>query len=228
MVSQIANIGNDIKSRIHKLESFAMFAIDENGVNGEGNQQQQQRGKDGKLLGASGVVLKTPTQQKDLSTSVTPAFGDNEAERKLTTAPKKGKKVTIRELDEDDGIKSCQVYFRAIEDARNTKTENMLKLYDSIGPILTKLESLVLGTFTGKCPKMKYYYNFWEKEAFSCFTRFATKNMEQFMKALNQDRTIFQVDAVLSIPDILMRPTAAEVYSIMIHSMQDFLDRLVL
>lgn len=42
---------------------------------------------------------------------------------------------------------------------------------------------------------------------------------------LQQDRPLFEVDAVLEVPDIQMKPTAAEVYGIAIQSVTDFLQR---
>lgn len=57
-----------------------------------------------------------------------------------------------------------------------------------------------------------------------CF-RFTTRNLEKFMFDLQQERPLFEVDAVLSVPEILMKPTAAEVYGIAINSVTDFLER---
>lgn len=37
---------------------------------------------------------------------------------------------------------------------------------------------------------------------------------------------MFQVDAILASPEIIMRPTAAEIYNIIINSVKDFLERL--
>lgn len=36
---------------------------------------------------------------------------------------------------------------------------------------------------------------------------------------------MFQVDAILSAPEIVMKPTETEVYNIVIHSVKDFLER---
>lgn len=45
---------------------------------------------------------------------------------------------------------------------------------------------------------------------------------------LTNNVPIFQVDAILSVPDITMRPSAAEIYNIIIHSVKDFLERFKL
>lgn len=190
LVSQIGYISNDIKVRIERLESFAMFELD-------GDKAKEAR------VTASEVVLKAPTQQKEhhhshhhsshrqqhhqqqshqdslRHESVTPTDGApavtmatvraDDAGTDLEKRQKRPKKVSIKETD--DSVKPCREYFDALAKDRNAKTIKLLQLYDSIGPILIKLESLVLGTFTGECPEMKYYYNHWEKQVFGCFTR---------------------------------------------------------
>lgn len=40
-----------------------------------------------------------------------------------------------------------------------------------------------------------------------------------------QSEVMFEVDAVLAAPEIIMKPTANEIYNIMVHSMKDFLER---
>uniref|UniRef100_A0A182K9N2 Uncharacterized protein n=1 Tax=Anopheles christyi TaxID=43041 RepID=A0A182K9N2_9DIPT len=244
LVSQIGYISNDIKLRIERLESFAMFELD-------GDKVKEAR------VTASEVVLKAPTQQKEhhyshhhsshrqqhhqqqqshqdsRHESVTPTEGAvmvpaitraDDAGSDLEKRQKRPKKVSIKETD--DSVKPCRDYFDALEKDRNAKTIKLLQLYDSIGPILIKLESLVLGTFTGECPEMKYYYNHWEKQVFGCFTRFAAKNLEKFMNHLLHNQPLFEVDAILTVPEILMRPSSTDAYSIMINSVKDFLLRL--
>uniref|UniRef100_A0A182NRZ8 AAA+ ATPase domain-containing protein n=1 Tax=Anopheles dirus TaxID=7168 RepID=A0A182NRZ8_9DIPT len=238
LVSQIGYISNDIKVRIERLESYAMFELDSD------------KTKEARQPAAEAVVLKAPTQQKDhhhphhhpshrqhhpqqdtRHESVTPTDGPTMAPASATgrtdetgdleKRQKRPKKVSIKEAD--DSVKPCRDYFDTLEKDRNAKTIKLLQLYDSIGPILIKLESLVLGTFTGECPEMKYYYNHWEKQVFGCFTRFAAKNLEKFMNHLVNSQPLFEVDAVLTVPEILMRPSSTDAYSIMISSVKDFL-----
>ncbi|XP_052562272.1 dynein axonemal heavy chain 10 isoform X4 [Culex pipiens pallens] len=222
MVCQIGHISNDIKSRIERLESFAMFEFD-----ASSSAAKEKRSTAGE------IVLKTPSHSRDHhhghghhhqegSAKVAEAEEDGQQQQIV----KKPKRVTIREGVPDDGVRPCRDFFKALEQERNAKTTRLIKLYDSIGPILVKLESLVLGTFTGECPEMKFYYNHWEKHVFSCFTRFATRNLERFAHDLLQERPLFEVDATLAVPEILMKPSAAEVYGIAINSVTDFLQRL--
>lgn len=55
--------------------------------------------------------------------------------------------------------------------------------------------------------------------------RFITRNLEEFIGSINQNKPMFQVDAILSAPEIVMKPTETEVYNIVIHSVKDFLER---
>lgn len=123
-------------------------------------------------------------------------------------------------------VRPCRDFFAQLELQRNEKVVQMVRMFESIGPTLVKLESLILGTFTGSSPKMKQYYTFWEKELFHLLLKWTNNNMDAFGRALYKDEPIFQVDALLAPPDIVMRPTANEVFSIVVHSVKDFLERL--
>ena len=52
------------------------------------------------------------------------------------------------------------------------KMKEFLKIYGEIGPLLMKLESLVLQTSTGSSELMSYYYNTWEKKVFNSLIRY--------------------------------------------------------
>lgn len=58
--------------------------------------------------------------------------------------------------------------------------------------------------------------------------RFTTCNLENFKAALRSEQPMFQVDAVLTAPEIQLKPTASECHNIIIHSVKDFLERFVL
>lgn len=164
MVGQIHNIGNDIRNRINRLKSSSLFVFDheENDVT-----VQSMAG----IGGGGGVrksILKpssTPPQRViELDSPIELPIN----EMRITTSfvGACAKKVRLR-----DHIKSCIEYFKLVKRRRIEKTAQIQKLYDSIGPLLIKLESLVLATSTGLADKMKYYYKFWEKEALQAIVR---------------------------------------------------------
>lgn len=155
------------------------------------------------------------------SSSATAAAAAAAADAAAVTAPQR-RSVQFHVVPP---IRPCHDYFAQLEQLRNEKLATMTRLFDSIGPTLIKLESLILGTFTGRSPKMQQYYTFWERELFSLLLKWVTTNLDRFGKALRHDEPLFQVDAVLAAPE-LIRPTGPEIINTMVHSVRDFLDRL--
>lgn len=160
MVGQIHNISNEIKVRINRLMSSSLFVF-------ENHHQLEdyhavvdaESGAAGSGAGGGGntkSILKQPQRVIELESPL-----DNDSNERPT------KKVRIK-----DHVKSCIEYFKSVERRRIEKATQIQMLYDSIGPLLIKLESLVLGTSTGLSDKMKIYYKFWEKQAFDCILRY--------------------------------------------------------
>lgn len=63
----------------------------------------------------------------------------------------------------------CKVFFQEIQAKRTELATAMSVIYRSTSPILIKLESLIFGTYTGKCAAMQLYYEKYEKKIFSAF-----------------------------------------------------------
>lgn len=203
IVLQIGIMGSDIRGKVNKLESYSLF--------------EKEKDSTGKGLGDDTVMPVILKSSKLGKSSETPDDLDNARMRKKS----------VRIVDRDEKIKPCLEYFKSLELERNDKTNRIQKLYDSIGPTMIKLESLILGSFTGESEKMSYYYTHWEKELFSALMRFTTRNLNDFSSKLMQNEVMFEVDAVLAAPEIIMKPTANEIYNIMVHSVKDFLERYV-
>lgn len=202
---QIGIMAKDIHTKVNKLESFSLFVNDKNPIKG--------LTIDPKMP----IILKSSKFDKLMSE--TPDDFDKADAAGAT------RKKSVRIIDRDDNIRPCLEYFKNLELERNEKTNKIVKLYDSIGPTMVKLESLILGTFTGESDKMSYYYTHWEKEMFVALMRFTTRNLHDFNDKLLHNEALFEVDAILSAPEIAMRPTANEIYNIMVHSVRDFLQR---
>lgn len=204
IVVQINNMGRDIRVKVNKLESFSLFETGKDSAKGLNDEKAT----------TLPVILKSSKLGKS---SETP---DN-----LDNVEAKTRKKSVRIIDRDDSIKPCVEYFKSVELERNEKTNRIQKLYDSVGPIMIKLESLILGSFTGESDKMSFYYTHWEKEMFTALMRFTTRNLQEFGEKLMKNDVMFEVDAVLAAPEIIMKPTANEIYNIMVHSVKDFLER---
>lgn len=204
IVMQIGRMAKDIHGKVGELEAYSLFVS----------------GRDVKKSSLcdtrAPIILKS--SKLDGKMSETP---DDLNEIGAIGERKKSVRITERDLS----VKPCLEYFRNLELERNEKTSRLQRLYDSIGPTMIKLESLILGTFTGESDKMNYYYTYWEKEMFSALVRFTTRNLQSFSDKLMQSEVMFEVDAVLAAPEITMKPSANEIYNIMVHSVKDFLER---
>lgn len=127
---------------------------------------------------------------------------------------------------EPDVIVSCDEYFAALHEVQKRRMLELQRRYESIGPLLIKLESLVLGTATGESFKMRLYYRHWEAATFSGLVRLVRNNLNAFHAALDDEEPLFQVDAQLMLPEIILRPSPNEIYEIIFQSVKDFLQRI--
>lgn len=56
------------------------------------------------------------------------------------------------------------------------KDVNLLsRKYNAIHPLLTKMESLIMQTNTGKAKRMAQYYAYWEKKIFDALTKMVVR-----------------------------------------------------
>lgn len=120
----------------------------------------------------------------------------------------------------------CKDFFSRMNLLRTEKVSKMLKIYESFGPILIKMEAMVLNTNTGKSPSMISYYTFWEEEIYKALITMILKNLENITSKFDTKELLFQVDAVVVTPEILLRPTANEIYNMVIKNTKDFIERL--
>ena len=63
-----------------------------------------------------------------------------------------------------------QEYFDYIAQEQRKDFEFILRKSQAIGPLLTKVEGLVVNTNTGESPKLKQYYAHWEMKIFNSLT----------------------------------------------------------
>ncbi|PZC71734.1 hypothetical protein B5X24_HaOG212562 [Helicoverpa armigera] len=130
------------------------------------------------------------------------------------------------DLPDPSWLYPCKAYFVEVENERLERVAALSRIYDRIGPILMKLEYLILGTSTGTSNVMNAYYTHWEKKIFMCLVRLTLENLEDFQQMLSEKVPMFQVDAVLVPPDITMRPTQTEVCNILGYDVKHYLNRL--
>lgn len=71
----------------------------------------------------------------------------------------------------DLNVLPCKEFYRELDAVRTVKVAQMKKIFDSIGPTLIKLESIILNTYTGDSNKMKQSYVFWEREMYNSLVK---------------------------------------------------------
>ena len=64
-----------------------------------------------------------------------------------------------------------QEYFELIDQERIHTFETLALKYRAIGPLLTKMEGLVVHTNSGKSPRLHTYYAYWERKVFQTLTK---------------------------------------------------------
>ncbi len=72
-----------------------------------------------------------------------------------------------------------QEFFEIMNKHRNSVVEGLVQKYQSISPLLLKMESLVVNTNTGRSPHLRSYYTYWERRIyFSLHTVFTSMRLE--------------------------------------------------
>ena len=64
-----------------------------------------------------------------------------------------------------------QEYFDFQESYRNGIFNSLSRKYHAIGPLLIKMEGLVVYSNTGKSPRLMHYYSYWERRVFDALVK---------------------------------------------------------
>ena len=72
-------------------------------------------------------------------------------------------------------LPSAKDFFENIERERSKDYEVLARKYRAIGPLLTKVEGLVVNTNTGKSEKLHPYYAYWERKIYTAITKVRLK-----------------------------------------------------
>uniref|UniRef100_A0A3Q3MNV8 Dynein axonemal heavy chain 10 n=1 Tax=Mastacembelus armatus TaxID=205130 RepID=A0A3Q3MNV8_9TELE len=122
--------------------------------------------------------------------------------------------------DTSNNIPSVKEFCGCIERER-VKTVNMLtRKYADIGPLLTKIEHLIMETTSGKAKCMADYYIHWEHNVFDALTKMVL-SIQAFNMALMGNTALFQIDAILSAPKIVLQPQSSEIYWLILQCVRD-------
>ena len=64
-----------------------------------------------------------------------------------------------------------QEYFEFQESYRNGIFNSLSRKYHAIGPLLIKMEGLVVYSNTGKSPRLMHYYSYWERRVYDALVK---------------------------------------------------------
>lgn len=123
-----------------------------------------------------------------------------------------------------DTLPDAKEFFEYLEKARALELDNLARKYRAIGPLLTKMEGLVVHTNTGRSSQLQPYYAFWENAVYEALTKMVTKNLQQFNQLLHARQPLFQIETVLSAPEIILSPPANEIYKLIMQSVRDMVE----
>lgn len=114
-----------------------------------------------------------------------------------------------------------------MERERARDFEILARKYRAIGPLLTKMEGLVVHTNSGRSPKLNAYYSYWEKKVYDALTKLIMNNIRKFEVALRTEKPLYQVETLLAAPDVVLHPQANEVYKLTLQCVRDCVEGYV-
>nr|XP_038946048.1 dynein axonemal heavy chain 10 isoform X3 [Rattus norvegicus] len=117
----------------------------------------------------------------------------------------------------EDKLPGVKEFFEYIERERSRDVDHMVRWYMAIGPLLTKVEGLVVHTNTGRAPKLASYYEYWEGKIYDVLVKLILKNLQAFNSLILRNVPLFQAETILSAPEIILHPNANEIDKMCVH-----------
>jgi len=115
-------------------------------------------------------------------------------------------------------------YFESVEHQRAKDVELLARKYRAIGPLLTKLEGLVVSTNSGRSDSMASYYKYWERKVYDAIVIAVVDNLENFNCQLRADKPLFRIEAALAGTEIILRPAVNETQKLVFKTIGDVID----
>uniref|UniRef100_A0A8D1A2M8 Dynein heavy chain tail domain-containing protein n=1 Tax=Sus scrofa TaxID=9823 RepID=A0A8D1A2M8_PIG len=121
----------------------------------------------------------------------------------------------------EDELPGVKEFFEHIERERAKDVDHMVRWYLAIGPLLTKVEGLVIHTNTGKAPRLASYYEYWENRIYEVLTKLILKNLKSFNSLILGNVPLFQTETILTAPEIILHPNANEIDKLCMHCVRN-------
>ncbi|XP_065594770.1 dynein axonemal heavy chain 10 [Cyrtonyx montezumae] len=119
-----------------------------------------------------------------------------------------------------DELPNAKEFFDYINCERAKDVEHMVRKYTAIPQLLTQVRGLV-DVNRGDSSKLASYYAYWENKIYQMLIQLILKNLHAFNTAVTANVPLFQIEAVLSSPKIILQPTASEIDKMTEQCVQD-------
>ncbi|NWQ79383.1 DYH10 protein, partial [Columbina picui] len=120
-----------------------------------------------------------------------------------------------------DELPKVKEFFECLKCERAKDVANMVRKYTAIPQLLIKVEGRVAKTNSGKSPKLASYYAYWENRIYQVLTQLIVKNLQAFNAAILANVPLFQAEALLSAPDLILQPNASEIEKMTVQCVRD-------
>ncbi|NXN76105.1 DYH10 protein, partial [Himantopus himantopus] len=120
-----------------------------------------------------------------------------------------------------DELPKAKEFFEYVKRERAKDVTHMVRKYSAIPQLLMKVEGRVANTNSGKSPKLTSYYAYWENRIYQVLTQLIVKNMQAFNAAILANVPLFQTEAILSVPEIVLQPNASEIDKMTVQCIRD-------
>ncbi|XP_054248884.1 dynein axonemal heavy chain 10 [Indicator indicator] len=114
-------------------------------------------------------------------------------------------------LPKNGELPKVKEFFEYVKCERAKDVAQMVRNYSAISQLLIKVERRVANTNSGKSPKLASYYAYWEKRIYQVLTELIVKNLQAFNEAILAHVPLFQIEAILSAPELILQPNASEI-----------------
>ncbi|KAK7889071.1 hypothetical protein WMY93_024631 [Mugilogobius chulae] len=128
-------------------------------------------------------------------------------------------KFTVHSKAEElPGVKQ---FCERINQERAKTVSVLTRRYADIGPLITKTEQLILESSSGRAKSMSEYYRSWERRVLDSLVKMVLRNIHTFSAALMGSTPLFQIDAILSAPKVVIQPLRNEIYWLIMQCVMD-------
>ncbi|NXJ81835.1 DYH10 protein, partial [Trogon melanurus] len=124
-------------------------------------------------------------------------------------------------LSKNGELPKAKEFFEYIKCERAKDVAHMIRKYSAIPQLLIKVEGRVANTNTGKSPKLTSYYAYWENRIYHVLTQLIVKNLQAFNATILANVPQFQMEAILSVPEIVLQPNASEIHEMTAQCIRD-------